>query len=327
MKIFVGGSLRAVPVDEELCRSFVERLGEKIVERGHTLLTGCRGSLDRTIAEAAVGWLERDGQDTSVIRKRIISYKLKLDQPAHSVGRIQVSKREDWSLSTPDLSLPEQIAEADVTIFVAGGKGTFFAANWARIGGKPIMGVARFGGAGSVLFERERDQFTRKYANYVPKEDFDILNQYTDDVDQLAADVIALCENLMTSNTVFIIMSFDKQYDDLYDAYRSVCTGFGFETVRTDQVSSLERITPRILEGIRHSAFVIADVTEKSPNVFFEMGYAEGLGRPVVITAREGTELPFDIQDTPIVFWTTYKELKEKLERLVGDVKSKLGAG
>jgi len=87
----------------------------------------------------------------------------------------------------------------------------------------------------------------------------------------------------------------------------------------------LERITPRILEGIKRSAFVIADVTEKSLNVFYEVGFAEGVGRPVIITAKEGTELPFDIKDTPIVFWSTLKEVRQKLQPIIGDVKRNLG--
>lgn len=326
MKIFVGGSLRDVQVDQALCRQFVEKFAEKVVQRGHTVLTGCRGSLDKAIAETAASWLQHNGQEKD-IRNRIISYKLKLDEPGHHIGRIQVSKRDDWSLSTPNLSLPEQIAEADVTVFVAGSEGTYFAANWARIGNKPILGVARFGGAGSVIFERERDEFSKKYSHLVSKEDFDMLNQFTDDVEQLAEDVLSLCENLMISKKVFVVMSFKQEYDDLYDAYDAVCNDFGFEAERTDQVTSLERITPRILEGIKHSAFVIADVTEKSLNVFYEIGFAEGNGRPVIITAKEGTELPFDIKDTPIVFWSTLKELKQKLQPIIGEVKMKLGKG
>lgn len=326
MKIFVGGSLRDVQTDETLCRQFVEKFAEKITERGHVLLTGCRGSLDKAIAEAAALWLERNGR-VKDIRSQIISYKLKPDAPGHHIGRIQVSKRDDWSLSTPNLSLPEQIAEADVAVFVAGSEGTYFAANWARIGNKPILGVARFGGAGSVIFERERDEFSRKYSYLVSKEDFDMLNQYTNDVEQLAEDVLALCENLMISKNVFIVMSFKQEYDDLYDAYDTVCHDFGFDAVRTDQVTSLERITPRILEGIKRSAFVIADVTEKSLNVFYEIGFAEGVGRPVIITAKVGTELPFDIKDTPIVYWNTLKELKQKLHPIIGEVKMKLGKG
>ena len=187
--------------------------------------------------------------------------------------------------------------------------------------------MARFGGAGSVIYERERDEFSKKYAHRVSKEDFDMLNQYTNDVEQLATDVLTLCENLMISKKVFVVMSFKQEYDDLYDAYDAVCNDFGFDAERTDQVASLERITPRILEGIRRSAFVIADVTEKSLNVFYEIGFPEGIGRPVIITAKQGTELPFDIKDTPIVFWSTLKELKQKLQPIVNDVKMRLGKG
>jgi hypothetical protein len=154
-----------------------------------------------------------------------------------------------------------------------------------------------------------------------------MLNQYTDDVEELAKDVVTLCENLMVSKKVFIVMSFKQEYDDLYDTYDSVVKDFGFKPDRTDLVASLERITPRILDGIKHSAFVIADVTEKSLNVFYEIGFAEGAGRPVIITAKVGTELPFDIKDTPIVFWSTLKELKQKLHPIIEEVKMKLGKG
>ena len=199
MKIFVGGSLRNIRAHENLCQQFIQRLGERIVERRHILLTGCRGSLDKTIAEAAGQWLEKNGRDP---RKQILSYRLKNDEPAHRVGRIQVSKRMDWELTHPDLDSPEQIADADATVFVAGGEGTFHAANWARIAEKPVLGIGQFGGAGEAIFETERERFATRYAHLVDLEDFDVLNQDTDDVDQLAEDVLALCENLIIPNTV-----------------------------------------------------------------------------------------------------------------------------
>ena len=324
MKIFVGGSLRDIPAHEYLGRQFIQRLGELIVEREHILLTGCRGSLDKTIAEAAGQWLERNGRDA---RKQIISYRLKNDEPAHRIGRIQVSRRTDWELTHPDLDSPEQIAEADVTIFVAGGEGTFFAANWARIAGKPVLGVGQFGGAGASLYEKEREQFGKRYSHLVSIEDFDNLNQDTDNISQLAEDVLALCENLVIPNTVFIVMPFKEEFDELYKIYKTVCNDFGFDAVRTDKVYSLEKILPRILNGIRHSAFVIADVTETSPNVFYEIGFAEELGRPIIATAKVGTKLPFDIADTPVTFWDNLDDFKAKLEPMINEVKIGLGKG
>ena len=324
MKIFVGGSLRNIAKNEELCQLFVQRLGERIVEREHILLTGCRGSLDKMIAEAAGQWLKKNERDA---RKQIISYRLKNDEPAHRVGRIQVSKRADWELTHPDLDSPEQIADADVSVFIAGGQGTFHAANWARIADKPVLGIGQFGGSGEAIFEKERERFDKRYGYLVTIDDFDVLNQDTDDVDQLAKDLLVLCESLVVPNTVFIIMSFQKEFDELYNVYKEVCKTFGFNAVRTDKVYSLDKILPRILQGIRHSAFVIADVTETSPNVFYEIGFAEGLGRPVIATAKADTKLPFDLVDTPVTFWGSFDDLKSKLEPLINEVKISLGKG
>ena len=144
---------------------------------------------------------------------------------------------------------------------------------------------------------------------------------------QLATDILSLCEELIIPNTVFIVMSFKKEFDELFKVYHAVCNELGFEAVRTDKVYSLEKILPRILNGIRHSAFVIADVTETSPNVFYEIGFAEGLGRPVIATAKEGTKLPFDIVDTPVTFWSSLDDLREKLVPLISEVKRELGKG
>lgn len=64
---------------------------------------------------------------------------------------------------------------------------------------------------------------------------------------------------------------------------------------------------------------MIADLTELKQNVFFELGYAKGLKKPVVATAKEGTELPFDIKDLPTTFWdpVDQKKLREDLRARV----------
>jgi hypothetical protein len=317
MNIFVGGSLRDVPLYGEACQRFVQQLGAHIVERGHTLLTGCSGTLDKAVAEAAHNWLVSHARNE---RQQLISYRLKNDQPAHRLGRIQVSRRTDWDLSHPDLSPPEQIAEADVALFIAGGDGTFSAANWARIAAKPILGIAQFGGAACQIFEQERGRFNERYAQVVAAQDFDILSQDTDDVAQLANDVVTLCEKIVTSSTVFTIMPFTEEFRDVYASYSSVCSEYGFTAERTDESDSSERIIPRILAGIRGAAFVIADVTNPSANVFYEIGFAEGMGKSVIVSAKKGTSLPFDIADIPVMYWSGQEELKEKLRRRVKEI-------
>jgi hypothetical protein len=218
MNVFVGGSLRDVPQYQEACIAFVAALGRETIRRGHTVLTGCSGSLDKAFAEAAYTALDADAAKA---RLRLISYRLKDAEPAHRLGRVQISRRADWELTHPELDPPEQIVEADVTIFIAGHEGTYAAANWARIAGKPILGVAQFGGAGAVLFDRERSRFTEQYARNLTLGVFDMLGQDTADVDQLASDVMDVAQQLISSRTVFAVMSFKEVFREVLESYQA----------------------------------------------------------------------------------------------------------
>ena len=73
MKIYVGGSLRDVPKDPDLCRDFVAALGAAIARQGHVLLTGARSSVDREIASSAQSWL---ASNAGKPKDRIISFCL-----------------------------------------------------------------------------------------------------------------------------------------------------------------------------------------------------------------------------------------------------------
>ncbi len=314
MKIVVVGSLRVVPFHPDICERFVARLGEIIVERSHTLLTGCRGSLDKAIGESAHNRLTALQKDD---RAHIVSYRLRDAEPIFRHGSIHISALTDWELTHPELIPPEQIAAADVAIFIAGGGSTFVAANWARIAGLPILGIAQFGGAGEALYKGEYKKFQEKYARSITREEFEVLNQDTLDTDRLAQDVVSLAERIVTPRTVFTVMPFTPEYRDVFASYRDVCKEFGFDAVRTDELDTNERIVQTIIEGIRTSAFVITDVSEIKPNVFYELGFAQGFGKQVIVTARKGTTLPFDISDVPVILWDGQENLKEQLRKRI----------
>lgn len=321
MKIVVVGSLRDVPFHGDICENFVRRLGEIIVERNHTLLTGCRGTLDKTIAESAHHHLEVLQRD---VRAQLVSYRQRNADPVHDRGAIYISRLKDWELTHPQLNCPEQIGTAHVAIFIAGSEGTFIAANWARIAGIPVLGVAQFGGAGEALYAFECEQFKRKYADSITREEFEMLGQDTLDIKRLALDVISLAERIVTPRTVFTAMSFSPEFSDVFASYLKVCDEFGFKAIRTDAAESNERIVPRIIEGTRASAFVIADVSELSENVFYELGFAQGCGKQVIVTARNGTSLPFDISDLPVIFWRRQEDLKRQLRKRIKAIAGKL---
>lgn len=59
-----------------------------------------------------------------------------------------------------------------------------------------------------------------------------------------------------------------------------------------------------IFESLHFSSLAIVDITGERPNCFIELGYALGTGNRVLVTAEEGTSLPFDQTMIPCHFWT-----------------------
>jgi hypothetical protein len=124
----------------------------------------------------------------------------------------------------------------------------------------------------------------------------------------------------------FVAMPIDPdRHDlaDLLDAIKEAAGRCGIQAERIDEDLSNERITDRILHSISAAQHVIVDLTDERPNVFFEAGYAHGLGKTPIYVAKHGTKLHFDLKDYPVICFRSLKELKEQLEarlRAVSDV-------
>lgn len=70
-----------------------------------------------------------------------------------------------------------------------------------------------------------------------------------------------------------------------------------------DKAEEVVRIDEELERRIRRAKMVIADLSEPSPNVHYELGFARGHGVSVVPIAAEGTKLPFDIRQLRTEFY------------------------
>ena len=117
---------------------------------------------------------------------------------------------------------------------------------------------------------------------------------------------------------VFIAMPMDPdnpQLFDVLDSIKEAASQCGMHAERVDEPQYTERITDRILESIQKAEYVIVDLTSSKPNVFYEAGYAQGIGKTPIYIARHGTQLEFDLKDYPVIFFKNLRELKDALER------------
>jgi hypothetical protein len=313
-KILVIGSLELADPNRSI---FLKALGGEIAEQGHHLLNGCRNDLDKIVAEGAYERLAARGEDPAA---RITCYVTGSSQPAHGYGTVLKSRCPNWeSLASPGLAVPETVQQADVVVIIGGTEGTECAANWARIAQKPIVPVATFGGSAARIYDEELRQFAEKYADRIDLIDYELLNQVASDVRKVARDTVSLAARAITSTHVFVAMPFanDPKFDDAYESIQTVCQEFHYKARRVSNAEAIDRIVPEIFSGIRKSAFVIVDISEQRPNVYYELGFAQGAGKRVIVLALKGTPLPFDIADISVIFWEGQKQLKDKLRERI----------
>lgn len=329
--LVVGGYDQTADNNVDDVRAFSRALGAQIIKQGHMLINACQTDFDADVAQAAAEALNH--QPGTEMTKRLVSFVLSGVKPSHELGSVLRSRLISWD--TKDASfVPEPVKMADAVIVVRGFDGAKRAAWWTRYAKKPLLPVAAFDGAAKEIFDQEVAEFDDKYASTVEFLDYQVLNSSSHDFPGMAAKVVSLAENLATPNKALVIMSYSQaepiatELANAFDSFRAACDVYKYKCERVDETNTRDTsIVAEIVRKIGESAFVIADLTELKQNVFFELGFARGLGKRVITTAKEGTELPFDVKDIPVTFWKSInpKGLREKLVERIQPIAEEQG--
>jgi nucleoside 2-deoxyribosyltransferase len=114
----------------------------------------------------------------------------------------------------------------------------------------------------------------------------------------------------------FVLMPFSKDFDDIYQlGIKECCNTVGFVAERVDEQIYSETILERIYRQIKVADIVIADMTNRNANVFYEVGYAHALGKPCILLTQNADDIPFDLKHhRHIVYEGSIGTLKERLE-------------
>lgn len=124
-----------------------------------------------------------------------------------------------------------------------------------------------------------------------------------------------------TRPLVFVVLPFDEEFDNVYFGIRSVADGLGAVAERADDPLETKRITERILRMIERADLVIADITLPRPNVFYEVGYAHAIWKPVFFIAQSLEAIPFDVKDYPVVAYGKPIILRPFVDNLLPKIK------
>ena len=118
----------------------------------------------------------------------------------------------------------------------------------------------------------------------------------------------------------FIAMWFDPKMVIAYEqGIAPAVTAAGYEPVRIDRKDHLNKIDDEIITTIKRSRFIVADFTHGEEGarggVYYEAGFAHGLGIPVIFTCRKDmiAKIHFDTRQYNHILWETPEDLQKSL--------------
>lgn len=118
---------------------------------------------------------------------------------------------------------------------------------------------------------------------------------------------------------VFVLMPFDDSFDDIYKlGIKAAAHEVGAYAERLDEQIFNEGMLDRIFNQINKADVVVADMTGRNPNVFYEVGYAHALGKMVILVTQSSDDIPFDLKHQQhLVYEGKITKLKDLLKQKI----------
>jgi hypothetical protein len=102
-----------------------------------------------------------------------------------------------------------------------------------------------------------------------------------------------------STDTCFVMMPFSSPVGDYYSAiYEPAIQKAGLRPMRADaDIFGTGKIIDQVWRGINSAKVLVAELTQRNPNVFYELGLAHALDKPVVLVGSRSNEqdVPFDL--------------------------------
>ena len=124
---------------------------------------------------------------------------------------------------------------------------------------------------------------------------------------------------------VFVIMPFAEEFTPAYtDHLKPTVENLGLAIKRGDDFFSKRSIMSDVWSAMFNADLIIADCTGRNPNVFYELGLAHALDKPVIMITQSIDDIPFDIRHLRVIVYEFTPRGMKKLEDDLIDAITKL---
>ncbi len=113
----------------------------------------------------------------------------------------------------------------------------------------------------------------------------------------------------------FVLMPFDEKFISIYDSIiKKIVDSSKIRCTRADEIFGTQPIIDDVLEHIQKAKFLIADLTGRNPNVFYELGLAHAVGKEVILITQDLKDVPFDLKHYRCIVYEDSVAGAEKLK-------------
>ncbi len=127
----------------------------------------------------------------------------------------------------------------------------------------------------------------------------------------------------INSKKVFMLMPFgDQDLNEFYeDNIKTTIANIDMHCSRADDIFSNKSIIEDIWRNINEARIIIADLTQRNPNVFYEIGIAHTLGKDVILISQNENDIPFDLSHIRTILYKNSPrgalEFQDKLKETI----------
>jgi len=117
---------------------------------------------------------------------------------------------------------------------------------------------------------------------------------------------------------IFVVMPFEPSLRPIYeDHIRKIAIHLKVTVGRADDFFTAHAVVDDIWAAVYRSKLIIADCTGRNPNVFYEIGMAHTVGKPVILTTQNEADVPFDLRSVRYIHYAyTPRGMQDFEERL-----------
>lgn len=131
----------------------------------------------------------------------------------------------------------------------------------------------------------------------------------------------------VNSDEAFIICTFRKELEPVCEIIKKVSSEFKIKARRVDEIEGDFKITTKIEQKIVEARIIFADLSYGRPNVYYEYGYARGVGKTgsIITLLIESENMHFDVKDFTQIRYSLddLEDLEQKLRKRISSLLNK----